>query len=358
MSEIEIYREIFSDMKIKYNHDRDLLASPTQAETLENREWAPVDCLPRDQWPAWLQEVKMVDGTIATDLPVVLKHAERAGEYLRGQFTTIVTGALNLPIGRGKKVEMCRGANVERFFFTERGAGGVPQEGEVVTSKRQAGSFDDGELQYIHKKVNASTEKSANGEDDGGHQLRLAGLEMMLEREKELAIELASPFGPDCQHLVLRDGPLHMHTKGEAHFAIVGMLKTMRLDVLGPEKREKLGDLKAGQRTPVLLLQGTGDNIDRAIWYVRLADKTPNSLPHAGVQRLEMAHSPEALSRILEVADISGTLLQEWASVPYKDSRAPNNLVPMASLEGELHRHLGDSRLIGRRLEQFFVSAE
>jgi len=44
--------------------------------------------------------------------------------------------------------------------------------------------------------------------------------------------------------------------------------------------------------------------------------------------------------------------LRRFVSAPYKDSRAPQNLYPIAGLERELRRSLGDPRLLYHALRQ------
>ncbi len=44
-------------------------------------------------------------------------------------------------------------------------------------------------------------------------------------------------------------------------------------------------------------------------------------------------------------SDLSQTVLCRYASVAYKDSRAPQNLVPIAGLEHTLRHRLGDPRV-------------
>jgi hypothetical protein len=43
-------------------------------------------------------------------------------------------------------------------------------------------------------------------------------------------------------------------------------------------------------------------------------------------------------------------VLPRYASAEYKDTRAPQNLYPIAGLERELRRRLGDQRLLYRAL--------
>ena len=49
---------------------------------------------------------------------------------------------------------------------------------------------------------------------------------------------------------------------------------------------------------------------------------------------------------------LSQRALGRFASVAYKDSRAPQNLYPIAGLERELRRRLGDPRVLYRALRQ------
>ena len=50
------------------------------------------------------------------------------------------------------------------------------------------------------------------------------------------------------------------------------------------------------------------------------------------------------------MANLSQATLCRYASVEYKDSRAPQNLYPIAGLERDLRRRLGDNRLLYRAL--------
>ena len=73
--------------------------------------------------------------------------------------------------------------------------------------------------------------------------------------------------------------------------------------------------------------------------------------PWAGVVRCEAATD---LSRpqLTALANLSQTVLCRYASVAYKDSRAPQNLVPIAGLENTLRHRLGDTRVLYRALRK------
>jgi hypothetical protein len=54
----------------------------------------------------------------------------------------------------------------------------------------------------------------------------------------------------------------------------------------------------------------------------------------------------------IAVADRVTATLPRFASQPYHDARAPQNLHPIAGLERELRRQLGDQLLLERALRQ------
>jgi hypothetical protein len=61
--------------------------------------------------------------------------------------------------------------------------------------------------------------------------------------------------------------------------------------------------------------------------------------------------SPElSADRVVSLANLTQAVLPRFASAAYKDHRAPQNLYPIAGLERELRRRLGDQRLLYRAL--------
>ncbi len=71
--------------------------------------------------------------------------------------------------------------------------------------------------------------------------------------------------------------------------------------------------------------------------------------PWAGIVRLECSADLE-IAEAVWLADLSLVTLPRFASSPYKDPRAPQNLVPIAGLERLLRSRLGDARLLHRAL--------
>ena len=92
---------------------------------------------------------------------------------------------------------------------------------------------------------------------------------------------------------------------------------------------------------------GSGKSWDRYSWYLRLPCLP--SAPWAGIVRVEC--SPDLpVDDVVALANLSQGTLVRFASTEYKDARAPQNLYPIAGLERELRRRLGDSRLLYRAL--------
>ncbi len=166
-------------------------------------------------------------------------------------------------------------------------------------------------------------------------------LTLLLQRcMGELEAEVASAAVPDVD-LVVLDGPLRAGVGDER---AVGYVKTHRRTYGPPRVGEVVTALQPGQRTPLLLVDR---HRPRYTWYVRL----PGEVTHgwSGVVRVEVAaHAPVAAAAAR--ADLVTRTLPRFASVPQKDPRAPQNLVPIGGLERELRRRLGDPALLYRAL--------
>ncbi|HLG68016.1 MAG TPA: DNA double-strand break repair nuclease NurA [Acidimicrobiales bacterium] len=143
--------------------------------------------------------------------------------------------------------------------------------------------------------------------------------------------------------LVVVDGPL----RGRQHLAnAVGYVKTHHVAYLPPELHAIVGGLAPGQRSPLFVL---GGGFSRLSWYLRLPG--PAGVPWAGVVRCECtADLPVAAASRL--ADQVVAVLPRFASEPHKEPRAPQNLYPVAGLERELRRRMGDPHLLYRALRR------
>jgi len=146
------------------------------------------------------------------------------------------------------------------------------------------------------------------------------------------------PAGGD---LLVIDGPL----RGRQHLPrALGYIKSHRTTYLPPELNALVAALAPGQRTPVFLI---GTSWDRHTWYLRLPGAA--GPPWSGIVRIECSADLPA-GEVIGLADLSQLCLGRFASAEYKDTRAPQNLYPIAGLERELRRRLGDPRLLYRAL--------
>lgn len=170
---------------------------------------------------------------------------------------------------------------------------------------------------------------------DAPDQLSIALQEAMADLEHEVSV--------DAPHdtLLVVDGPLRARHRMPG---AVGYVKTHHRSYLPEPLQATLGELRAGQRTPVFLIDG---RTRRWSWYLRL----PGEASHAwaGVVRCE-ASAETPLEQALELADRVTAALPRFASAPHKDGRAPQNLYPIGGLERQLRRRLGDTHILQRAL--------
>lgn len=167
-------------------------------------------------------------------------------------------------------------------------------------------------------------------------------LQLAVQRRMgDLEVEAAFATRGSDDDLMIMDGPLVGRTTIPR---ALGYIKSHRASYLPPDLNEVVVRLQAGQRTPVFTI---GTSWSRHTWYLRLP--TTSTSPWAGVVRCEAA---ESLSRteVLRLADTSAAVLPGLASESYKDSRAPQNLIPIGGLEKALRHRLGDSMKLHRAL--------
>jgi hypothetical protein len=144
--------------------------------------------------------------------------------------------------------------------------------------------------------------------------------------------------------LLLLDGPL----RKRAHVPdAVGLVKSHHVHYLPPALDRVVGALDAGERTPVFRVDA--QPFSRYSWYVRLPG--PRGGPWASILRCEATGALPARD-VVALADRVTASLGPFASEPHKDPRAPQNLYPIAGLERELRRRMGDARIIYRALRR------
>lgn len=142
--------------------------------------------------------------------------------------------------------------------------------------------------------------------------------------------------------LVIVDGPLSHRRHVEK---AVGYVKREHVEYLPAEVWDVKYGLATGRRTPLFL---TTTAWSRFSWYVRLARGEGVA---EGLVRCEVTADMDLASAV-RLADQVTATLPRFASASHKDPRAPENLYPIAGLERELRRRLGDQQLMYRALRR------
>lgn len=149
---------------------------------------------------------------------------------------------------------------------------------------------------------------------------------------------------------VVADGPINDLSATEK----VGYIKAHRAPYLSPGASGIIARLRRAHRTPLFLI-GKGGAFPRYSWYFKLAE-IAGGHTWTGVVRAEVSsHLDLATART--VADRTTALLPRVASQPHIEPRAPQNLVPIAALERELKRRLGDRSFVHRALRSAVMAS-
>ncbi|HEX3780797.1 MAG TPA: hypothetical protein VHX38_14110 [Pseudonocardiaceae bacterium] len=295
-------------------------ATTLDIERPENR-WTPIDPDPATPAP---EAVLFVDGVRRIDARVWIEDRSGTG-VVSGSATTsgicasYAAGVVCCCAGRAHVAA----AHIRRGMFT-------------ITE----GAAD------IHTRAGIYQARKAQPDNNIPLQLTLSAALQQHLTDTEIhtaatARSGASDHDPIANDLLVIDGPL----RGRAHLErAVGYIKSHQTEYLPAELNAMIATLTPGQRTPVFLM---GTSWVRYSWYLRLPG--PGGAPWAGVVRLEAAPqlSPDTA---ISLANLTQSILGRFASEEYKDSRAPQNLYPIAGLERHLRHRLGDQQFIYRAL--------
>jgi hypothetical protein len=172
----------------------------------------------------------------------------------------------------------------------------------------------------------------------GGPQQLEARLRIEMQRLEVVVSEQARQAEVEGEPLLVADGRLGQrrelpHT--------IGCVKTQTGRYLPAHLVAVVTALPPGHRSPVFALSSLFS------WYLRLPGAPAG--PWSGIVRVECT-GELSTAEAIALADLSTVTLPRFASNPYKDARAPQNLVPVAGLEKRLRALLGDSRLLHRSL--------
>jgi hypothetical protein len=283
---------------------------------------APVDPnveVPADRWRAVVpspvarpERILFVDGVRRVDARIWI--SDGGGSSVPGLCATVAAGVVCAEPGRASLVA----AEVRRGVYST-----APDLAGIETR------FGDYEACRV-----------ADGSPEG---LILGVHERMTGLEKQLARSLGDGA------LVVVDGPL----RGPDYPAgAVGYVKSQHVRYLPDALQAVVGALAAGERTPLFCVGGM---FTRISWYVRLPG--PIAHPLSGVVRCEIC-ADVGVAAATPLADLVTATLPVFASRAHKDTRAPQNLHPIAGLERELRRRLGDAALAERALRASAALAE
>ncbi len=289
-------------------------ASPSSAQVdtdveVPAAQWAPIDVGPAVRCP---DVVFLVDGVRRNDAG--LWTAEPDGMSYPGLAASYAAGVVRCDLGRGAAELVA--ARVGRGLFTA----------SPTAADLQAGS--------VRYEVHRITGPGEASKLPASVQGPLTALEIDISAA-------ARDTGSDGTDLLVVDGPLRNRRQLPR---TIGYIKTQQKQYLPAALTTVVTSLRPGQRTPVFHL---GTVWGGWSWYLRLPGGS--GAPWSGIVRVEC--SPELTPPdAIELAELSGAVLPRFASSPYKDPRAPQNLVPIAGLERRLRAMLGDARVLHRAL--------
>jgi hypothetical protein len=165
----------------------------------------------------------------------------------------------------------------------------------------------------------------------------------MRRGEENLARELAEQSGV----LVIADGPLTF-AGGTGRGHAVGYIK--RVSEFYISNPSFLSTVPVGARTPLFAIH-TERRFARYAWFVRLAEPTVGDSPMSGIVRLEVSAADVGLDTARALADATAFALPRFIASRARDPRAPQNLIPIGTLESHLRHRMGDAVLLRRHIE-------
>jgi len=278
---------------------------------VDGAEWAPCDPAPQAARPA---AVLFCDGTLRTDARIWITQPD--GRVCPALAASVAAGAVRSAGGRAGVVEV----TVARVLVAA-GANTAPIPTPWGAYEAAPASSD----------------------------LDAALVAAVLQAMGRLEVQVASAAAANAD-LVVVDGRLQApgHPPGT-----VGYVKAHAARYLADRQHQVVAALRPGQRTPLFCLQQVRSTT--LSWYLRLPGGAGH--PWAGIVRCEVSRDvPPARAAIL--ADRTCLALPRYASQPHKDSRAPQNLIPVGALEHHLRHALGDPRLLERHLRRMAVAGD
>jgi len=272
--------------------------------------WRAVDPHPIKEY----EEMCFVDGVRRIDARVL---ADGEGKVIHGLFGSIGIGAVRVRETSASFTDI----EVDRFLIMGDGIrrSAEVQIGNCVLTFQGLASPSNSPLELLGELQN-----------------------LMRTREADVGRRLS------CSEVcVFADGPLTYFASAKDE--IVGVVKTIHVPYVTERHFEVVRKLTRGQRSPLFSIEDGKYN--RYSWFLRVADGRKIDHALAGIMRLEV-RAAVGLDQATRIADLSAVELQRFVSTSARDSRAPQNLVPIGSLEMELRRRLGNALLLQRGIER------
>ena len=279
-----------------------------QAEPAEQVPWSPVTPAVRA-----LPPLAFLDGVSRVDARIFL---ESGGDLVAGLCGSVGVGAMKTN-------------GTTRFGDTRIHRALVFPLGEHAEMPHVSGV-----LRYESRQA-----KGIRPED-----VRFALESLREEREGQLAAALA-----DEGFIVIADGRL----RRELPLSVIGYVKSQEGGYLSKDQKPIVPSLGPAQRTPVFALMDQRHH--QYSWYLRLPAPRGGH-PWSGIARCEVSASLP-LPHAIELADLTAAHLPRFASKPFWDTRSPQNLVPIATLERRLWHLQGDRQLVLRRIRSAISGA-
>ena len=294
------------------------------AAEMSLEDWRPLEP-PRPE-PHW-RDLLFLDGSRRVEARVLLEDEQRQ----------VAFGALGT-YGVGVVSCCCEGSRPARFeepeslWLIERGS---------ARSRRGKLSSSLWSRRFPPVSAPCATRCGPPDERDADAVVRKLQVEMR-DAEGRLAATLLESY-PDA--LIICDGP-RPFLGDEPN--VIGYVKTIHDPRVGPRELEVVRALAQGQRSPLYVV---GGEPERAYfeWFFRLRDPNPWLYSLAGMVRLQAYAGPDPAARLAEVQHLADWLchaLPRFASRQHQDPRAPQQLLPVRALEGELGRRMGHAQIV------------
>ena len=278
-------------------------------------DWAPIT---PDPDVAPFAVVRFVDGVQTSDAVI----------WITDPDSQVPLPGLVASWGAGVLTSRADGASLEAVTI-ERG---------VFSDARSLGPIMAGNLTWRPRPPDPGTSDSPTSEDPGLLRERLGFARRKLE---DAVGRIAAD--PSEDGLVVYDGLLH----GTARpLTAVGLAKRAHRVYLPAALQQVQRSLRRGERTPLF---ATDPQRRKLTCYLALADPLPPAVadPASCTARIEIPVGPTTpIVEAARFADRVCATLPAYASEPHMDPRAPQNLLPIRSLEQELRRRLGRPSVI------------